>query len=204
VSRITLVLILALTAAAATPLVADVTHEQALELARTAALAANPDLAGPDLTIKYNYTDQVVALDISDPYRLNGQVFWKTYTHYEYTKVAVAQFSGIGAKVHATAATDPMAADVPADLRPKVMEWLAYWDSQSSLDPDLRVGAHRTTAHLFRFKRGGLMGPSAFIGVDGDGKVFNLYVSNMLVPWKTTDDEQAREQLFRMLYGTGD
>jgi hypothetical protein len=199
-SRFALAIII-LAAVVATPLLADVTAEQALELARAAAIAQNPELGQPDTTVRTSYSDKVLALDISDPYRLNGQVYWKTYTHYENTKVAVAQYTGIGDKVHATQAAGPMASEVPDELKPKVLEWLAYWDAQSSLDPELRVGAHLTKAHGFYFKRGSFTGPSALIGVDAEGQVFRLDVSGPLVPWRLGQGaDVARARLFEQLF----
>ena len=174
---------------------ADVTVDQALALARAAAIAQHADLAQPDTTVKQAFSDQVIALDISDPYRLNGTVYWRNYTHYETTKHAVAQYTGLGDDVHAAAAAQPMASVVPDDLRPKVLEFLAYWHTQQSLDPELRVGAHATKAWGFHFHRGDLFGSSAFIGVDADGQVFHLNVQGPLTPW-----EASRSGIFALLY----
>lgn len=177
----------------AAPLRAEITAAQALDLARAAAVAQHAELGQPDTTVKSAFSDQVIALDISDPYRLNGQVYWKNYTHYETTRVAVAQYTGIGDKVHATQAAESMAAVVPDELKPKVLQFLAYWDAQSSLDPELKVGARLTKAWGFYFRRGGFSGPAAFVGVDADGQVFRLNVSGPLTPW-------TKEDMFALLH----
>ena len=107
------IIILAALLVPAATLRADVTPEQALQIARQAAIQANPALNSPATKVAKNQTDDVIALEVSDPYQLNGEVFWKTFTFYECTKFpAVAQYTGLGTKVHATAASSPMPAAV--------------------------------------------------------------------------------------------
>ena len=73
--------------------------------------------------------------------------------------------------------------EVPAELNAKVMEWLAYWDSQSSLDPELRIVACKTKFYLFLFEQGN-WGPYATVGVDTKGKTFKPSVDSPLFPWR--------------------
>jgi hypothetical protein len=56
--------------------------------------------------------------------------------------------------------------------------------------------------HLFRFKRGGLGGPNAFVGVDDRGQTFTLNLDNSLVPWGHEGRADPREERFFVLRST--
>lgn len=179
----------------ALPAWAELTEADALAIARAAAVAQNAEFGQPNTAVRTAYSDKVVALTISDPYRLNGEQFWKVYTHYELNRLPTSARTTIGSKAIANQASAAAASVVPDELRPKVLDWLAYWDGQASLDPELRVGARATRAWGFYFRRPSVYGPAAFIGVDGDGTAFRLDVNGPLVPWPPIDTLQHEQRV---------
>lgn len=188
------------------PARAELTEADALQIARTAAISQNADFGQPGTTVRVAFSDKIVALTISDPYRLNGEVFWKTYTHYELNRLPTTAGTTIGTNLLATQASAPATSHVAPDLRPKVLDWLAYWDGQSSLDPDLVVGARATKAWGFYFRRPSVYGPAAFIGVDADGVPFRLNVNGPLVPWPPigTARDALQASVFERLFSALD
>ena len=182
------------------PATAQITSDQALEIARQVAHQIHPDLDSPETKVHRNETDQCVAMDVSDPYQLNGELFYRTFTAYEYTKNPVGQYTGIGERTHAASAPAPLPSNLPADLKAKVLEWVAYWRAQGHLSSDVRAGARRTKVYLFRFHRGGLMGPNAFVGVDSLGQTFELNLDSSLVPWGHDQPVNPRIAAFQALY----
>lgn len=181
--------------ALAAPVRAELTEADALAIAKAVAVAQNADFGLPDTSVRVKFSDRVVALTISDPYRLNGELFWKTYTHYELNRIPSHGGTTIGIKPLASQAAEPAPSIVDAELRPKVLDWLAFWDGQSSLDPELRVGARATRAWGFYFRRPSVYGPAAFIGVDADGASFRLDVNGPLVPWPPVGTPKAERQV---------
>lgn len=186
------------------PAFAEIDEAQAYELARAYAIAQEPDLNDPATQVTKKFSDQVIQLDLSDPYPFNGQTYWRNYSWYEYTGIArTAQYTGVGTKVHDPRASSPMPSEVPGELQERVIDWLAFWDARSSLDPNLKVGARRTKLFLYRFSLGFLK-PSAAVAVDDQGRLFEPDPSNHLYPWPASEQvDQAVERenyLRRQLY----
>ena len=168
----------------------DIGANEAFAIASAYAIAQEPALDSDSTVVRRKETDKALVFTLSDPYYLNGDKFWRTYRHYEYTESTVTKISRLGDQVISSAATSPLPAEVPANLKPKVMEWLAFWDSQSSLDPELRLGAKKTKVYLYLFEQGS-WGPYAIVGVDGEGNTFRPNVENPLFPWR------ARLRMYR-------
>lgn len=162
---------------------APINAEQAYEIALANAIAQDPALDSEDTVVRKKHSDKSLVFTVSDPYYMNGQKFWRTYRHYEYSAKPVNKFTKIGAQLISPSANAPLPAKVPTSLNDKVMEWLSFWDSQSSLDPELRIGAGKTEVHLFLFEQG-TWGPYATVGVDGDGNTFKPSVDSPLFPWR--------------------
>lgn len=180
----------------AVPATAEVDAAAAQEIARQVAIKIDPALNSPNTKVAKNETDLCVALDVSDPYKVNGELYWKNYTTYEYTKIGVAQYSGIGTQVHAQSASEPMNSPLPPELKARALAWVAYWRPQGAVSPDVKIGARKTKVFLFRFYQG-FLGPNAFVGVDSDGKSFELNLGNQLTPWG--HDVQAKLRYFKFL-----
>lgn len=187
------------------PAFAEIDEQQAFEMARAYAIAQEPDLSNPSTQITKKFSNQVIQLDLSDPYSFNGQTFWRNYSWYEYSGFGrAALYSGVGNLVHNPRASAPMASDVAADLQDRVIDWLAFWDARSSLDPNLKVGARRTKLFLYRFSLG-LLQPSVAVAVDDQGKLFEPDPSNTLYPWPAGEkvdptverENYLRRQMFR-------
>jgi hypothetical protein len=201
------VLLVVFCAGSLNPVRAEITPEAALALARQVAVQRDPRLDVPSVRIEKNQTDLCVALDVSNPYKVNGEQFWKTFTTYEYTKIHVAPFSGIGTQVHATAGAAPLDSPLPEELKPKAMEWVAFWQANLNLGQDARIGARKTKVYLFRFHLG-FMGPSEFVGVDSLGKTFRLNTGHQLTPWghglKPSPREKRQMEQFLKLFSVAD
>ena len=172
---------------------ADIGAEEAFAIACSQALQKEPALDADETVVRKFESEKMLLIELSEPYHLDGECFWRTFNHYESMMRSVSRRSRFGDRVMDLQAQQAQGNFVSPAHSVKVAQWLAFWGAEVCFDESLRIAARPVKVYLFFFARG-IYGPSALVGVDGEGNLFCPNVEAYDFPWNSRV-KARREQM---------
>lgn len=167
----------------AIPARAGVGADEALVLAKSHMYARFPQLDDPRVKIlSAAASASLMKLVFSDPFALNGEVFWNVNTQYIWYSDPRVEYHYVGGEPGPQAASQAHEGPVDPAIKPEVVKYLSYMAREHGpLNPALRVAARPVTVYLFTFHA---ESPDVFkiCGIDDEGHVFHPNAFSTLVP----------------------